>query len=109
MRRLAIVALVLACGCTPMQWEKAEVSGEQLRADQQECQQAAWREAQWRSWSHQTMLGPVFARDATGRGFFLWPSGAMVDPFGHQLMEESRLSQFCMESKGYKLVPAPKQ
>jgi len=31
------------------------------------------------------------------------------DPYGHQLMEESRLAHFCMESKGYRLVPAPKQ
>ena len=29
----------------------------------------------------------------------------MVDPYGYQLMEENRLAQFCMESKGYKLVP----
>jgi hypothetical protein len=32
----------------------------------------------------------------------------MADPYGHQLMEENRLAQFCMESKGYQLVPAPK-
>jgi hypothetical protein len=54
-------------------------------------------------------VGPVFARDAMGRGIFVWPSTPMVDPYGYQLMEENRLAQFCMESKGYALVPAPKQ
>ena len=109
MRRFAILGLLLACGCTPLQWQKADVSGEQLLADQQECRQAAWREAGWRSWQHHAMVGPVFARVAAGRGFFVWPSGAMFEPFGHQLMEEHRLAQFCMESKGYQLVPSPKQ
>lgn len=110
MRRLATLAVLLACGCTPMQWQKADASPEQLRADQEQCRQAAWREAGWRSWPYHAMVGPVFARDASGRGFFVWPStSAMVDPFGHQLLEENRLAQFCMESKGYQLVPAPRQ
>jgi len=108
MRRFATLALALASGCTPMQWHKQDVSAEQFRADEQECRQNAWREASWRSWRYQTMMGPVFARDATGRGFFMWPSTPMVDPYGHQLMEEYRLAQFCMEAKGYKLVPATK-
>ena len=33
----------------------------------------------------------------------------MVDPYGYQMLEENRLTQFCMEAKGYVLVPAPKQ
>ena len=92
-----------------MQWQKADVSAEQFRADEQECRQRAWQEASWRGWQYTTMLGPVFARDASGRGFFVWPSTPLADPYGHQLMEENRLAQFCMESKGYQLVPAPKQ
>lgn len=109
MRRIAILALAFASGCTSMQWEKQDVSAEQFRADEQECRQNAWREASWRSWHHQAMLGPVFARDASGRGFVMWPTTPLVDPYGHQLMEENRLAQFCMESKGYKLVPGPKK
>jgi hypothetical protein len=107
--RRAILAFALLCGCTPMQWQKQDVSAEQFRADEQECRQNAWREASFRSWQYQAMVGPVFARDAGGRGFFVWPSTAYVDPYGHQLVEESRLAQFCMESKGYQLVPAPKK
>jgi hypothetical protein len=109
MRGIATLGFVLLCACTPMQWQKADVSVEELRADEQECRQAAWREAQFRSWHYHSLIGPVFARDASGRGFFVWPATSMFDPYGHQLMEENRLAQFCMESKGYKLVPTPKQ
>ena len=91
-----------------MQWQKADVTPEQFKADEEACRQHAWREASFRSWHYQTMLAPVFLRDATGRGLFVWPTGPMADPYGHQLMEESRLAQFCMESKGYQLVPVPK-
>jgi len=55
------------------------------------------------------MVGPVFAQDPSGRGYFVWPSTAMVDPYGYQLMEENRLAQFCMESKGYQLLRVPKR
>ena len=109
MRRIAIVLALAATACTPMQWVKPDVPAEQFRADEQECRQSAWREAQFRSWHYHAMLGPVFARDASGRGFFVWPTTPLTDPYGHQLMEEHRLAQFCMEAKGYQLAPAPKQ
>jgi outer membrane biogenesis lipoprotein LolB len=105
--RSALLALALLCGCTPMQWEKQDVSPEQFRADEDYCRQAAWREANMRAWQYQT-LSPVFAQDPSGRGSFVWPSSPFVDPFGYQLIEENRLTQFCMEAKGYQLVPAPK-
>jgi hypothetical protein len=55
------------------------------------------------------MLGPAVALDPSGRSYTVWPTSSVVDPFGYQLMEENRLAQFCMESKGYKLVATPKQ
>ena len=60
-----------------------------------------------RSWHYQTMLGPVVAVDP-GQLHGL-AEHLVVDPYGYQLMEENRLAQFCMESKGYQLVPTPKQ
>ena len=87
-----------------MQWEKADASPEVFRADDEECRQMAWRESHFRAWHYPMAFGPVLARDAMGRGFFVWP-----DPYGHQLMEENRLAHYCMEAKGYRLVPAPKQ
>jgi hypothetical protein len=85
-----------------MQWVKQDASAEQFRSDQADCQQKAWREAQNRTWMYR--MEPV-----VGPGFVVWPSGAFADPFAHQMLEESRLAQFCMESKGYKLEPAPKR
>ena len=55
------------------------------------------------------MMGPVFVRDLAGGGYFVWPSTPLADPYGYQLMEENRLTQFCLEAKGYALVPAPKR
>jgi hypothetical protein len=109
MRRLAILALVLAAGCTAMEWQKQDASAEQLRADEQECRQHAAREASFRAWHYQAMLEPVFSRDSSGRGFFVGPSSAMVDPYGHQMVAENRLTQSCMESRGYTLVPVSKK
>jgi hypothetical protein len=103
MRRIAIFFLGLAAGCTPMLWQKPDVSAEQLRADEADCRQRAAREASFSAWHYHAMFEPHFSR-----GGVVWPSGAMVDPYGGQLMEENRLSQFCMESKGYALVPVPK-
>ena len=98
----ALLAPLLAA-CTPMHWVKADASAEQLRGDEQECQQAAWREANARYYFYQPM-GPVFS---PGTGMML-PSGSVVDPYGYQMLEESRLTQFCMEAKGYRLEPLPK-
>jgi hypothetical protein len=103
-------AFALAAGlaaCAPMQWVKpdAAVDAGQVRVDEQACRQAAWREAQFHSYWAQTRMQPV----VVGPGQVIWPSGPFVDPFGDQLLMESRLAQFCMESKGYQLTPVPKQ
>ena len=103
MRHFATALVLAAAGCAPMEWQKQDVTADQLRKDEAECRQAAWREANYRSWMYQR-VSPV-----VGPGFVIWPSGAYADPFAHQLLEENRLAQFCMESKGYKLEPAPKQ
>jgi hypothetical protein len=106
MQRLAVLALAAALGgCTPMQWVKADAGAAQIHSDEEECRQNASREASVRSWHYQTMA-PILARDASGRPFTVWPSGAFADPYGNQLLEEHRLAQFCMESKGYRLAPA---
>ena len=102
-----LVAVVLAAGlsaCTPMQWVKQDVADPaQVRMDEQACRQATWREAQFHSYWAQTRMQPV----VVGPGQVIWPSGPFVDPFGDQLLMESRLAQFCMESKGYQLTPVP--
>jgi len=105
MRRLVgpVFAAALAA-CTPVQWVKPDAPAEQVRSDEQACRQAAWREAQLQSYLYQYQYQPI----VVAPGQVIWPSGALVDPYGNQMLAESRLAQFCMESKGYQLVPVPK-
>jgi hypothetical protein len=87
-RRLLLAALIaLLPACTPMQWVKEDATPEQVAQDAAQCQNEAWREAQFRAWP------PRYGR----RRF-----GSFNDPF----FEESRLADFCMRIKGYELVPA---
>ncbi len=106
MRFVALSALaVLAAACTPMHWVKADATPEQLREDSIQCQQDAWREARLRTWYYRP-FGPYVVRDAAGRRFVTWPYDS--GPFGDPYLEEARLAQFCMRSKGYDLQPVPK-
>ena len=86
-----------------MQWFKADATREQLEQDFSQCRQDAWREARLRSW-HYPPTGPLTAQDAMGRRFVIWPNGPFGS-FGSPLLEEGRLADFCMRSKGYQLVP----
>ncbi len=103
-RSLVTGAAVALCACTPMQWVKQDATPAELRQDSIHCQQEAWREARARSWYFRPMA-PVLARDALGRQFFAWPGSAFADPYHDPFLEEGRLAQFCMRSKGYELVP----
>jgi hypothetical protein len=105
MRPPAFFSVLLLAACTPMQWVKPDVDAGQMKRDEQACQQAAWREAQYHAYWYQHQFQPI----VVGPGRVIYPTGAYVDPFAHQLMQENRLAQFCMESKGYQLVPVPKQ
>lgn len=86
-----------------MQWVKSDAAPEQIASDQRACRQAAWREAQFNSYWYQHRATPV----VVGPGQVIWPSGAFADPFAQQFIDENRLTDFCMEARGYQLVPAP--
>jgi hypothetical protein len=88
-----------------MQWVKPDATAEQLRQDAAFCQREAWREARMRSWYHRP-FAPIPFRDAAGRTIFV--PGSYGDPFGDPFLDESRLAQFCMRSKGYELQPVNK-
>ena len=108
MKRLSLALLFLAAGCTPMQWTRPDAPPPaQVDADAQHCQAAAWNEARlgymgafagFCSWAY---------RDPLGRRFIGYPYRPF-DPLGDRDLEELRLFNFCMRSKGYELAPAPK-
>lgn len=101
MRVLAAVVIAIAGlgGCAPLQWVKPDAAADQARGDEQACRVAAAREARYNSYWYQHRMQPV----VVGPGQVIWPSGAFVDPYTQQFLDENRLTQFCMESKGYQL------
>ena len=99
MRFAAVPFLAAALGCTPMQWVKPDGAAEQARGDEQACRVAAAREASYHSYWYQQRMQPVVAAP----GQVIWPSGAFVDPYAQQVLDERRLAQLCMEAKGYQL------
>jgi hypothetical protein len=88
-----------------MQWTRPDTSDEQLRQDSADCRQWAWGEAWRRSWFY-PRFPPVVARDALGRPVWLWDDPRFPDPFDDRFLEESRLANQCLRSRGYELVPA---
>jgi hypothetical protein len=98
-------AAALFAACTPMQWVRDDgVVTTQAEQDLLECQRQAWSEARYRTWLHRP-FGPMLMRDPFGRRFYAWPHAGFWDPFHDQFMEESRLANFCMRMKGYRLEP----
>ncbi len=102
----AMTVALLAAACTPMQWVKEDATPKQLSDDSIECRQAAWREARSYDWNYYPPFGPAPFRDVFGQHVFA--PGAFTMPFGDPYIEESRLAQFCMRNKGYRLEPLKK-
>ena len=100
MRSLAAAVLATAiCACTPVEWVKPDAGLDQVRSDEQACRLAAAREASYHGYWYQQRMQPV----VVAPGQVIWSSGAFVDPYAQQFLDENRLAQFCMESKGYQL------
>jgi hypothetical protein len=106
-RPLAVLGVLLLCSCASMQWVKPDAAPEQLKADLEQCQDMAWREARGRILFLHPMA-PAVVHDSLGRRLMVYPYGPFADPYGQQFEEEARLTHFCMESKGWKLQEAPK-
>ena len=107
MKRISLALLVFAGGCTPMQWARPDSPpAEQIQADLQHCQAVAWSEARRSTIGTFASYGWMY-RDPLGRRFIGYPYSPL-DPLGERDMDELRLTNFCMRSKGYELTPAPK-
>ena len=102
--RLAFITLVLAlCGCAGPQWVKPDASSELADKETVDCQRWAANEASLRAGgfygpSYYGPYGP-FARRAITRPDTGW------DPYGYRQLDEARLTDFCMRSKGYQRAP----
>jgi len=103
-----LIVSLLVAACAPMQWMKADANPQQADTDLKACQDEAWRESNWRSTYYFGAIGPMAYQDPLGRRLLVWPYGPFSDPFGDRFIEESRLANFCMRSKGYELEPLKK-
>ncbi|MGE5148701.1 MAG: hypothetical protein ACM3II_01155 [Rhodospirillaceae bacterium] len=94
-----LVLAVSACG-TPMRWDKPGATDQMAAADMTACRSAAQIEANrtfypwgWGGWGY-------------GRhNWLLWQMRADSDRF----LTETRLTAFCMRTKGYEQVPVQPQ
>lgn len=106
--RIAIAALALLLpACAQMQWVKEGAAPAQLQADLAQCEQYAWQESFARSMFYYPMA-PAVVHDSLSRRMHIYPYGPFADPFGYRFMEEGRLANFCMRSKGWQLEEVPK-
>ena len=84
-----MVSLLLAA-CAPMEWYRPDMSATDTEEDQKQCADAAWRTTSW----NYLYYGPF------GRNYW----GPWASPYNDRFMEEARLSDFCMQAKGYHAV-----
>ena len=105
---LVILAGATLAACAPMEWVKDDATPQQLGDDLKGCQQEAWRAAQLYDWYYRPTGSTVVGRDFLGRPY-LYPRTPFYDPFTDPQMEEIRLTNFCMKSKGYELKQVEKE
>lgn len=108
MRKFAFIALMLSlAGCGPaMEWYRPNTSADAARQDAAECRGEARDEAFRESFSY----GPPFYSFPYygARGSRYWRD-PLYDPFFAREMREQSLQEFCLRSRGYRLVPVQKQ
>lgn len=98
-RTLACCALgAVLSACTPMQWQSASLGVAPSKAEIDECNQSAFYEAQRQSFLYDYGWPRYY-----GRPWGPWPRYSPNDRF----FRERDLFDYCMRSKGYRLVPAP--
>lgn len=91
---------VLLGACTPMQWVKPDTESALVDQDLADCRREASIRAFHESWHFQN-FAPIIVHDHRGRVIFLRRDQPFSDPY----FREFSLTNFCMQDKGYKLVP----
>lgn len=102
---LSIVLTALLGGCVPHRWENATLAPEDWSRDQRECSLLAYNESRRIYYYDPFFFRPRYVRLRDGRWAAVGP-----DPFGYQheqFVREMQLNDFCMRTRGYRLVPVP--
>jgi hypothetical protein len=102
--RLAAAVLVSAAmsACSTSQWSKPDATAEQVDRDNVACQREAMSQGMLRA---EGFYGPGYG-PVTGRfGTPLGSPGPLYDPTGNRMLDEARLTDFCMRAKGYQQAP----
>jgi hypothetical protein len=110
MREFCLAVLLLAVGgCASVAWTKPGVTEEEFAADSRQCQADAWQEANWMSLDRTSMYGGRWTYpDPLGRPLMGYPYAPFGDPLAERYVQEVRLAEFCMRSKGYELTKVDK-
>jgi hypothetical protein len=97
---LAASAAMLLGACAQLEWVKPGAGPGEFERDLALCRREAWLRAREFSWWHDP-FGPLVMHDREGRPVLVQPYWPFHDPF----FVEGRLELYCMEDKGYRLVP----
>jgi hypothetical protein len=104
MRRAFAALAVMLAACAPMEWYRPDVGAAQTEEDARQCADQAWRATSWNYLHYYSAFGPWVYRDPFGRSYW----GPYGTPYGDRFMEETRLADFCMQAKGYRLEATQK-
>ncbi len=109
MKGFCLAVLLLLAGCASMEWSKPGVTAEEFAADSRQCQQDAWREANWFYLDRTYPYGGRWVYpDPLGRPLVGYPYVPFGDPFGERSIQQARFADFCMRAKGYELTEVQK-
>jgi hypothetical protein len=111
MKTLALLCLASVSaflgGCVPQRWENPSLSPQDWSRDQRECSFLAYNESRRIYYYDPFFFRPRYVRTRDGRLIAVAP-----DPFAYQheqFVREMQLNDFCMRTRGYRLVPVPER
>ena len=114
MKPFSLGLLVLAMGCTPVQWTRSDApKALQVEADLRQCEATASQDVRFRYMS--AAAGGTYP--GIGGGTSTDPlaphsapyTGSALDPVSNRNLEQVRLARLCMQGKGYELAQIPKR
>src|SRR5690606_11796944 len=108
-RAIPVAVLLSFAACAPStEWSRADTTPEQLAADERACAEIAQYQALDESFASGPKYPPlrdtqfIMDSDAEGGG------GGMVASYSRRGPREYELTEYCMQQRGYQLVPVRK-